>query len=131
MKDNINTMISNLRETTERNREQDWLKTNLAKIHGHVARPANSLPWSGCSSLALAPLVSAHRGTICISPGLKTIPELKLLSSYAPRRLRTHQSIHLGEGLTLASARWKKRILLNNVPPGSLTSCPVSAKPGK
>src|SRR3569832_848384 len=32
LKDNINTMISNLRETTESNREQDWLKTNLAKF---------------------------------------------------------------------------------------------------
>ena len=34
LKDNINTMISNLRETTESNREQDWLKTNLAKFTG-------------------------------------------------------------------------------------------------
>ena len=34
LKDNINTMISNLRETTERNREQDWLKTNLARFTG-------------------------------------------------------------------------------------------------
>ena len=34
LKDNINTMISNLRETTESNREQDWLKTNLARFTG-------------------------------------------------------------------------------------------------
>src|SRR5690606_24573466 len=34
LKDNINTMISNLRETTERNREQDWLKTNVARFTG-------------------------------------------------------------------------------------------------
>ena len=34
LKDNINTMISNLRETTESNRAQDWLKTNLAKFSG-------------------------------------------------------------------------------------------------
>ncbi len=32
LKDNINTMIANLRETTERNQEQDWLKTNVAKF---------------------------------------------------------------------------------------------------
>src|SRR5262245_50235491 len=31
LKDNINAMISNLRDTTQRNTEQDWLKTNLAK----------------------------------------------------------------------------------------------------
>ena len=40
LKDNINTMIANLRETTERNREQDWLKTNLAQVHRHAAGPA-------------------------------------------------------------------------------------------
>jgi HAMP domain-containing protein len=34
LKDNINTMISNLRETTERYREQDWLKTNIAMFTG-------------------------------------------------------------------------------------------------
>src|SRR5205085_7532149 len=32
LKDNINTMIYNLRATTESNQEQDWLKTNLAKF---------------------------------------------------------------------------------------------------
>src|SRR4029434_3096277 len=32
LKDNINTMIDNLRVTTERNQEQDWLKTNVAKF---------------------------------------------------------------------------------------------------
>src|SRR5206468_752875 len=32
LKDNINTMIDNLRLTTDRNTEQDWLKTNLAKF---------------------------------------------------------------------------------------------------
>ena len=32
LKDNINTMIGNLRLTTDRNTEQDWLKTNLASF---------------------------------------------------------------------------------------------------
>ena len=32
LKDKLNTMIDNLRLTTERNTEQDWLKTNLAKF---------------------------------------------------------------------------------------------------
>ena len=42
LKDNINTMIDNLRLTTDRNTEQDWLKTNLARFTGHVAGPARS-----------------------------------------------------------------------------------------
>ena len=40
LKDNINTMIDNLRLTTDRNTEQDWLKTNLAQVHQHAAGPA-------------------------------------------------------------------------------------------
>ena len=40
LKDNINTMIGNLRLTTDLNTEQDWLKTNLAKLHQHAAGPA-------------------------------------------------------------------------------------------
>ena len=40
LKDNINQMIANLRETTQRNAEQDWLKSNLASISGHAAGPA-------------------------------------------------------------------------------------------
>ena len=42
LKDNINTMIGNLRLTTDRNTEQDWLKTNLAALHQHAAGPARS-----------------------------------------------------------------------------------------
>ena len=40
LKDNINQMIGNLRETTRKNAEQDWLKSNLARISGHAAGPA-------------------------------------------------------------------------------------------
>jgi HAMP domain-containing protein len=40
LKDNINAMIHNLRHTTERNTEQDWLKTNLGQVQPHDAGPA-------------------------------------------------------------------------------------------
>jgi methyl-accepting chemotaxis protein len=36
LKDNINQMIANLKETTRTNREQDWLKTNLAQLSGRM-----------------------------------------------------------------------------------------------
>ena len=42
LKDNINTMIDNLRLTTDRNTEQDWLKTNLARFTGMLQGPARS-----------------------------------------------------------------------------------------
>ena len=40
LKDNINEMIRNLKDTTQKNTEQDWLKTNLAQVHPHAAGPA-------------------------------------------------------------------------------------------
>ena len=47
LKDNLNTMIDNLRLTTDRNTEQDWLKTNLARFTGMLRGqrdPGNGRP---------------------------------------------------------------------------------------
>src|SRR3989442_13720244 len=76
LKDNINTMISNLRETTERNREQDWLKTNLAKFTG-MLQGERELNTVGQMLLTeLAPLVNPHRGTMYHLASAQGDPEL-------------------------------------------------------
>ncbi len=117
LKDNINTMISNLRETTESNREQDWLKTNLAKFTG-MLQGQRELSTVGQMLLTeLAPLVNAHQGTIYHLTGASVHPELMLLSSYAHGGERLATSIRLGEGLAGQCALEKKRILLSDVPP--------------
>ena len=118
LKDNINTMISNLRETTERNREQDWLKTNLAKFTS-MLQGQRELSTVGRMLLTeLAPLVDAHQGTIYHLAGSDSDHKLKLLSSYAyGGRARPPQTIDLGEGLVGQCAADKKRILLTDVPP--------------
>src|SRR6185369_12745887 len=118
LKDNINTMISNLRETTESNREQDWLKTNLAKFTG-MLQGQRELNTVGRMLLTeLAPLVNAHQGTIYHLTGATGDSTLKLLSSYAHGgREPLFQQIALGEGLVGQCAVEKKRILLTNVPP--------------
>src|SRR5581483_3139321 len=83
LKDNINTMINNLRETTERNREQDWLKTNLARFTS-MLQGQRELSTVGRMLLTeLAPLVDAHQGTIYHLAGSDSDHKLKLLSSYA------------------------------------------------
>ena len=64
LKDNINTMISNLRETTESNREQDWLKTNLAKFTGMLQGQRDLSTVGQMLLTELAPLVNAQQGTI-------------------------------------------------------------------
>ncbi len=116
LKDNINTMISNLRETTERNREQDWLKTNLARFTG-MLQGQRELSTVGRMLLSeLSPLVRAHQGTIYHLAGAGENRELHLLSSYAHTG-RSIATLRLGEGLVGQCALEKKRILLDNVPP--------------
>ena len=64
LKDNINTMIDNLRLTTDRNKEQDWLKTNLARFTG-MLQGQRDLGTVGRMLLSeLAPLVNAQQGVI-------------------------------------------------------------------
>jgi len=118
LKDNINTMISNLRETTETNREQDWVKTNLAKFTGMLQgqRELNTVGQMLLSELA--PLVKAHQGTIYHLAETDEGNELRLLSSYAHSgKTPLNRRIDIGEGLIGQCAVEKKRILLTNVPP--------------
>jgi len=119
LKDNINTMISNLRETTETNREQDWVKTNLAKFTGMLQgqRELNTVGQMLLSELA--PLVNARQGTIYHLAATDEGSELRLLSSYAHSgNTPLNRRIDIGEGLIGQCAVEKKRILLTNVPPG-------------
>jgi len=62
LKDKINQMIINLRETTQKNAEQDWLKTNLAKFSSMMQGQKNLETVSRLIMSELTPLVSAHHG---------------------------------------------------------------------
>jgi signal transduction histidine kinase/HAMP domain-containing protein/DNA-binding response OmpR family regulator len=116
LKDNINTMISNLRETTERSIDQDWLKTNLARFAG-MLQGQRGLGTVGQMLLSeLCPLIGAYQGTVYHLAGTEESRELHLLSSYARTR-STIETIRLGEGLVGQCAVEKRRILLNDVPP--------------
>ena len=113
LKDNINTMISNLRETTESNREQDWLKTNLAKFTG-MLQGQRELNTVGQMLLTeLAPLVNAQQGTIYHLNAADDEMQLKLLSSYAHGDQPPARTSGSGEGLAGQCAVEKKRILLD------------------
>jgi HAMP domain-containing protein/CheY-like chemotaxis protein/signal transduction histidine kinase len=121
LKDNLNTMISNLRDTTESNREQDWLKTNLAKFGG-MLQGQRELSTVGQILLSeLSPLVQAYQGTIYHLNSGEENTQLKLLSSYAHGGGRLLETIALGEGLAGQCAVEKKTILLKDVPPDFIT----------
>ena len=118
LKDNINTMIDNLRVTTERNQEQDWLKTNLAKFTRMLQGQRDLFTVAEMLLSELAPLVNAQRGTIYQMAALDgETPSLRRLASYAsgPDLL---DSIAVGEGLVGQCAKENQRILLSDVPAG-------------
>jgi CheY-like chemotaxis protein/HAMP domain-containing protein len=117
VKDNINEMIGNLRDTTLRNNEQDWLKTNLAKFTRMLQGQKDLLTVGRMILSELAPVVSAQQGVFYIMTNTQDDPELKLLASYAYReRQGVNNVFKLGEGLVGQAAMEKERILLTNVP---------------
>jgi signal transduction histidine kinase/CheY-like chemotaxis protein/HAMP domain-containing protein len=116
LKDNINQMIVNLKETTQKNTEQDWLKTNLAKFSGMMQGQKNLEAVSSLIMSQLTPLVSAHCGAFFMMDNES--PVLKLTASYAYReRKNVSNSFRLGEGLVGQCALEKQAILLTKVPP--------------
>ena len=117
LRGNLNQMIANLRDTTRRNEEQDWLKTNLAKFSGMMQGQKNLEAVSRLIMSELTPLVSAHHGAFFISSTEQGIQELRLRASYAYQvRKSVSNSFRLGEGLVGQAALEKKPILLTNVP---------------
>ncbi|AIE86376.1 HAMP domain-containing protein [Fimbriimonas ginsengisoli] len=118
LKDNINQMISNLRSTTEQNKEQDWLKTNLANF-SRMMQGQKSLESVGRLIMSeLTPLVSAHAGVFFIADSTTGETMLKLLRAFGYKeRKSVSNRFHLGEGLVGQCALEKTSILLTNVPP--------------
>jgi hypothetical protein len=117
LKDNINQMIANLRETTQKNQEQDWLKTNLARFTRMLQGQRDLQSVSKQILSELAPLVYAQHGVFYVMDGNSDQAMLKLLSTYAYRERKSLANrFQLGEGLVGQAALEKDRILLTEVP---------------
>ena len=117
LKNNLNQMIVNLKSTTEKNSEQDWLKTNLAKFSRMMQGQKDLEAVSKLIMSELTPLVSAHHGAFYIMDDADNAPVLKLIASYAYKeRKHVGNRFYLGEGLVGQAALEKKPILLTNVP---------------
>jgi HAMP domain-containing protein/CheY-like chemotaxis protein/signal transduction histidine kinase len=116
LKDYINTMIDNLRLTTDRNTEQDWLKTNLARFTS-MLQGQRDLTTVGRMLLSeLAPLVNAHQGVIYQMEAEES-PGLKLLSAFADDGQNGHHAyLQIGEGLVGQCALEKRRMLITDLP---------------
>ncbi|MBV8877457.1 MAG: HAMP domain-containing protein, partial [Gammaproteobacteria bacterium] len=122
LKDNINAMIGNLRVTTDRNKEQDWLKTNLAKFSRMMQGQRDLVTVGKLLLSELAPLVNAQQGVIYVMEGTLEQLYLRELASYAdePYEGREPRRFGMGEGLVGQAAVDRVRLLLTDIPSDSI-----------
>ena len=119
LKDNINQMIANLRETTQRNAEQDWLKTNLASISGLLQGQRDLAAVTQLIMSEVTPTVNAQHGAFFLAePTAELETELMLAAAYGytPRRGQMADRFDIGEGLVGQAAFERKTIALTDVP---------------
>ena len=118
LKDHVNEMIRNLRETTRRNHDVDWLKTNIARF-GRLLQGQRDLKTVARLILTeLAPLVGVQRGVFYLADLDEEPSRLGLLATY-PRQMKPEPAarIRFGEGLLGQCAEDGRRIHLRDVPP--------------
>jgi HAMP domain-containing protein/CheY-like chemotaxis protein/signal transduction histidine kinase len=122
LKDNINAMIGNLRATTERNNEQDWLKTNLAKFSRMMQGQRDLVTVGKLLLSELAPLVNAQQGIVYVMEGNDDSNGLRELASYADEGFdnRDPRRYAIGEGLVGQAAADRQRLLITDIPQGSV-----------
>ncbi|WP_461027212.1 HAMP domain-containing protein, partial [Streptomyces sparsus] len=129
----INEMISNLRETTLANQEQDWLKGNLARISGLMQGRRDLKDVAQLIMSELTPAVSAQHGAfflavpdggrtedVGVGQGADGSYELRLLGSYGYKQGAMPTSFAPGESLIGTAAVEQRTILMENTPPGYL-----------
>jgi len=117
LKDTINQMITNLRETTLLNHEQDWLKSNLAKFTQMLQGQKDLQTVARRILSELAQVVTAHYGAFYILSTGQEVPKLKLFAAYAYKSEKNIPTeFAIGEGLVGQCAFEKERIILSNVP---------------
>jgi len=121
LKNYINAMIGNLRQTTDRNTEQDWLKTHLANFSRRMQGQRDLYSVAEMLLSELAPLVGAQQGIIYVATESAEGPRLKQVAAYAdsapPGSPREYA---FNEGLIGQCARERKALRISDVPANSI-----------
>jgi len=117
LKDTINQMIANLAATTTATQEQDWLKTNLARITSLMQGQRDLAAVARMIMAEVTPVVSAQHGAFFLAEDAEEKPSLRLIASYAYKQ-RKNLSSHfaIGEGIVGQAALEKKRIVITQAP---------------
>ncbi|GHH36543.1 HAMP domain-containing protein [Streptomyces candidus] len=127
LKDNINSMVESLRETTRANHEQDWLKTNLARISGLMQGQRDLTVVAELIMDELTPLVGAQYGAFYLAQetpheaGVR--PELELIGWYGHFQGSEDRPVRfeLGQSMVGQVARSRRTIAVDDLPPGYVT----------
>ncbi|MFF9177310.1 HAMP domain-containing protein [Streptomyces sp. NPDC014793] len=122
LKDNINSMVESLRETTLANQEQDWLKTNLARISALMQGHRDLPVVAELIMDELVPQVSAQYGAFYLAEDGESGPELRLVGSYGrPEEDNRPARIPFGRSLVGQAARSRRTIAVDELPAGYVT----------
>ncbi|MER0449804.1 HAMP domain-containing protein [Streptomyces sp. Edi4] len=121
LKDNINFMVESLRETTRANEEQDWLKSNLARISGLMQGRRDLAIVAELIMDELTPLVSAQYGAFYLAEETSEGTHLNLVGSYARPADAPGSRFRLGESFVGQAARSKRTIAVDDLPSGYVT----------
>ncbi|MBF0544301.1 MAG: response regulator [Candidatus Riflebacteria bacterium] len=117
LKDIINEMIRNLRERTQKNTEQDWLKTTLGSFTRMLQGKKDLATVAKMLLSELGKVVNAKHGLFFSMETSKDSPKLKMIAGFAFReRKNLVVEYAIGEGLVGQCAYEKERILITNVP---------------
>ena len=119
LKDNINEMIRNLKETTQKNAQQDWLKTNLARFTRLLQGQRDLTAVTTLILSELAPLVSAHHGVLYIMDAQDDEARLHMIASYGYRSSRKLPTSFLPRDYIVVSSG------LGAAPPTNIVVLPI------
>ena len=122
LKDNINRMIAKLEETTRTNQEQDWLKTNLARLSSLMQGHRDLSTIASVVLSEIAPLVNAQQGAFFLAREAEgQDPVLELTAGYGMSDAAAMRRFALGESLVGQAAADRRTILVTKAPPGYAT----------
>ncbi|MDQ0305852.1 HAMP domain-containing protein/signal transduction histidine kinase/CheY-like chemotaxis protein [Kitasatospora herbaricolor] len=118
LKDNINFMVESLRETTRANEDQDWLKSNLARISALMQGRRDLAVVAELIMDELTPLVGAQYGAFYLAEETADTTFLNLIGSYAFQPGEAPARFRLGESFVGQAARSRRTIAVDSLPAG-------------
>jgi signal transduction histidine kinase/HAMP domain-containing protein/ActR/RegA family two-component response regulator len=124
LKNNINSMVRSLRETTEANQQQGWLQTSLARIAGLMQGQRDLTTVAELIMDELIPLVGAQHGAFFLAETSDGETRLRLISGYGipPANVQANNAtpgqVLLGQSLIGQVAKTRRPVVLDEVPPG-------------